>query len=98
LSSCSSACRGARAGKPVAFPEDTLAAADLQPHDVRERLAQLTAYVAAQVQAGELPRIDLPDLHRANGIFDARGNVFLGHNVRRLALDERGGEAFMRYC
>ncbi len=78
------------------FPEDALAAADLPPHDVRERLLDLTDYVVAQVQQGALPRIDLPDLHRANGIFDARGNVFLGHNVRPLALDGQGGEAFMR--
>ena len=78
------------------FPEGALAAADLPPHDVRARLAHLTDYVAAQVRAGELPRIDLPDLHRANGIYDARGNVFLGHNVRRLAFDRQGAAAFMR--
>jgi DNA topoisomerase VI subunit A len=85
-----------RGPAPLAFPEDALAAADLPPRDVRKRLAHLTDYVAAQVEAGELPCIDLPDLHRANGIYDARGNVFLGHNIRPLALDRQGGKAFMR--
>jgi DNA topoisomerase-6 subunit A len=79
-----------------AFPEGALVAADLNAVDVRARIAHFTDHVTAQVKAGELPRIDLPDRHRANCIYDARGNVFLGHNVRPLAFDERGAEAFMR--
>ena len=81
---------------PVAFPEHALEAADVRADDVRTRLAQFNDYVAARVQAGELPCVDLPDLHRANSIYDHRGNVFLGHNVRRLAFDRQGGKAFMR--
>lgn len=80
----------------AAFPEGALLAMDLPPHEVRERLGRLIDHVAKQVRAGELPRIDLPDLHRANAIFDARGNVFLGHNVRSLPFDRQHGEAFMR--
>jgi DNA topoisomerase VI subunit A len=64
--------------------------------DVRRRLAELNDYVVARVRAGELPFIDLPDLHQANSLYDDLGNVFLGHNVRRLAFDRRGGKAFMR--
>jgi len=81
---------------PVAFPEHTLEAAEIPADDVRTRLAQFNDYVAARVQAGELPCVDLPDLHRANGIYDHRGNVFLGPKVRRLAFDRQGGKAFMR--
>jgi DNA topoisomerase VI subunit A len=81
---------------PVAFPEHALEAADVTADDVRTRLAHFNDYVAARVQKGELPCVDLPDLHRANGIYDHRGNVFLGHNVRRLAFDRQGGKAFMR--
>jgi DNA topoisomerase VI subunit A len=81
---------------PVAFPEHALEAADVPADEVRRRLAQFNDYVAARVQAGELPCVDLPDLHRANSIYDDRGNVFLGHNVRRLAFDGQGSKAFMR--
>jgi DNA topoisomerase VI subunit A len=81
---------------PVAFPEHAYEAADVPAGDVRTRLAQFNDYVAARVQTGELPCVDLPDLHRANSIYDHRGNVFLGHNVRRLAFDRQGGKAFMR--
>jgi DNA topoisomerase-6 subunit A len=81
---------------PVAFPEHALEAADVSADDVRIRLAHFNDYVAERVQRGELPCIDLPDLHQANSIYDQRGNVFLGRNVRRLALDRQGGEAFMR--
>jgi DNA topoisomerase-6 subunit A len=81
---------------PVAFPEDALEAADVPADEVRTRLAHFNDYVAARVQAGELPCVDLPDLHRANSIHDHRGDVFLGHNVRRLAFDRQGGRAFMR--
>jgi meiotic recombination protein SPO11 len=81
---------------PVAFPEHALEAADVSADDVRIRLAHLNDYVAARVQTGELPCVDLPDLHRANSIYDDRGNVFLGHNVRRLMFDRQGGKAFMR--
>jgi hypothetical protein len=81
---------------PVTFPEHALEAADVPADDVRTRLAHFNNYVAARVQAGELPCVDLPDLHRANSIYDQRGNVFLGHNVRRLAFDRQGGKAFMR--
>jgi DNA topoisomerase-6 subunit A len=81
---------------PVAFPEHALEAADVPANDARKRLAQFNDYVAARVQTGELPCVDLPDLHRANSIYDHRGNVFLGHNVRRLAFDRQGGKAFMR--
>jgi DNA topoisomerase VI subunit A len=81
---------------PVAFPEHALEAADVAAHDVRMRLANFNDYVAARVQTGELPCVDLPDLHRANSIYDHRGNVFLGRNVRRLAFDRQGGKAFMR--
>ena len=80
----------------VAFPEDALEAADLPADEVRARLAQLNDYVAQRVQAGELPCIDLPDLHQVNSIDDPRGNVFLGHNVRRLSFDRNGGKPFMR--
>jgi DNA topoisomerase VI subunit A len=81
---------------PVAFPAHALEAADVPAEDVRARLAHFNDYIAARVQAGELPCVDLPDLHRANSIYDHRGNVFLGHNVRRLAFDRQGGKAFMR--
>jgi DNA topoisomerase VI subunit A len=81
---------------PVVFPEHAVEAADVPADDVRTRLAQFNDYVAARVQTGELPCVDLPDLHRANSIYDHRGNVFLGQNVRRLAFDRQGGEAFMR--
>jgi DNA topoisomerase-6 subunit A len=81
---------------PVAFPEHALEAADVPADEVRTRLAQFNDYVAAGVQTGELPCVGLPDLHRANSIYDHRGNVFLGHNVRRLAFDRQGGKAFMR--
>ena len=80
----------------VAFPEHALEAADLPADVVRARLAQLNDYVAACIQAGELPCLDLPDLHRLNSIYDSRGNVFLGHNVRRLSFDRQGSKAFMR--
>lgn len=80
----------------AAFPQNSVAAADLDPRDVRTRLTHFAGYVAAQVNAGEVARIELPDLHRANAIFDARGNVFLGHSTRNLMLDREGGEAFMR--
>jgi DNA topoisomerase VI subunit A len=81
---------------PVAFPEHALEAADARADDVRTRLGSFNDHVAARVQAGELPCVDLPDLHRANSIYDHRGNVFLGNNVRRLVLDRHGGKAFMR--
>jgi DNA topoisomerase VI subunit A len=81
---------------PISFPEDALDAADPPADEVRARLARLTDDVTARVQAGELPCVDVPDLHRANGIYDDRGNVFVGHNVRRFALDRRDGKAFMR--
>lgn len=81
---------------PVAFPEHALEAADIPADHIRARLAHFNDYVAARVQAGELPCVDLPDLHRANSIYDHRGNVFLGHNVRRLAFDLQGGKPFMR--
>jgi DNA topoisomerase VI subunit A len=81
---------------PIAFPEHALQAADVPPDDVRTRLAQFNDYVAARMQTGELPCVDLPDLHRANSIYDDRGNVFLGHNVRRLAFDRQGSKALMR--
>jgi DNA topoisomerase VI subunit A len=81
---------------PVAFPEHALEAADVPADDVRTRLAHFSDYVASRVQTGELPCVDLPDLHQANSIYDHRGNVFLGHNVRRLAFDRQGGKAFMR--
>ena len=81
---------------PVAFPEHALEAADVPADDVRTRLAHFHNYVAARMQAGELPCVDLPDLHRSNSIYDQRGNVFLGHNVRRLGFDRQGGKAFMR--
>lgn len=77
-------------------PDGAIVAADLPAHDVRERLVQLADYVAAQVRAGELPHVDLPDLHRANTIYDDRGNVFLGRAVRRLAFDRQGCKPFMR--
>jgi DNA topoisomerase VI subunit A len=79
-----------------AVPEGALTAVDLPSDDVRERLAHLADHVAAQVAAGEMPRIDLPDLHRANAIYDERGNVYLGHNVRPLAFDRRGAKDFVR--
>ena len=82
--------------RATGFLENALAAADLPPRDVGERLVRLTEHVAAQVHAGELPRIDLPDLHRANAIYDDRGNVFLGHNVRPLVFDREGSKAFIR--
>jgi DNA topoisomerase VI subunit A len=81
---------------PVVFPEHALEVADVPADDVRMRLTQFNDYVAARVQTGELPCVDLPDLHRANSIYDRRGNLFLGHNVRRLAFDRQGGKAFMR--
>jgi DNA topoisomerase VI subunit A len=81
---------------PVAFPEHALEADDASVDDVRARLAHFNDYVAARVQMGELPCVDLPDLHRANSIYDHRGNVFLGNGVRRLAFDRQGGKAFMR--
>ncbi len=81
---------------PIVFPEDALEAEDLPPIEALGRLACFKDYVAARLQAGELPCVDLPDLHRANSLYDARGNVFLGRNVRRLTLDRRGAPAFMR--
>jgi DNA topoisomerase VI subunit A len=81
---------------PVAFPPRAIEAADVPSHEVRARLAHFSNYVAERVQAGELPCADLPDLHRSNGIYDDRGNVFLGPNVRRLAFDRQGGRAMMR--
>jgi hypothetical protein len=68
---------------PVAFPEDALEAADVPADEVRTRLAHFNDHVATTVQTGELPCVDVPDLHRATSIYDDRGNVFLGHNVRR---------------
>lgn len=78
------------------IPERALVAADVPADEVRARITSLTEYVTARLQAGELPHVDLPDLHRVNGIYDERGNVFLGHHVRRLVFDRRGGKAFMR--
>lgn len=83
-------------GSPFAFPEHALKATEVAADEVRTRLAQLADDVAARVHAGELPYFDLPDLHQANAIYDPYGNVFLGHNVRRLAFDRRGSKAFMR--
>jgi DNA topoisomerase VI subunit A len=47
------------------------------------------------MRAGEVPYVDLPDVHRSNAIYDDRGNVFLGHRLRRLTLDKEM-MAFMR--
>ena len=80
----------------VGVPKGALVASEVPADDVRARLEQLADYVVERVEAGELPRLDLPDLHRANALYDERGNVFVGPNVRPLALDRRGGEAFMR--
>jgi DNA topoisomerase-6 subunit A len=88
--------RQATVRAPIAFPEHALEAAEVPPDDVRGRLDQLKDHFVAQLQAGELPCFDLPDLHGANGIYDPRGNVFLGPNVRRLAFDRRGAKAFLR--
>jgi DNA topoisomerase VI subunit A len=80
----------------VAFPDHYIRCRRCPANDVRTRLAQFNDYVATRVQAGELPCVDLPDLHRADGIYDHRGNVFLGPKVRRLAFDRQGAKAFMR--
>lgn len=77
-------------------PAGALVASDAGPDEVRARITQLLEYVAGRVRAGERPALDLPDLHAANAIYDARGRVFLGQNVRRLALDRRGGPMFVR--
>jgi len=82
--------------RAVGAPEGALTAADVSTEEARRRLAGLAERVAAQLQAGEVPSFDLPDLHGSNAIHDSRGNVFLGPKVRRVALDRRGGEAFMR--
>jgi DNA topoisomerase VI subunit A len=81
---------------PPRFPTNALAAVDAPANEVLSRLADLSDQVAAQIRAGELPSIDIPDLHSANGVYDDRGNVFLGSKVRRLALDHQGGKAFVR--
>jgi len=78
------------------FPKGALASADLPAEAVLERLAHLAESVASQVKSGEVPRIDLPDLHRANAVYDDRGHVFLGHNVRPLLFDRKNGKAFVR--
>jgi meiotic recombination protein SPO11 len=80
----------------AAAPDDALVAADVPPSEVRERLAQLVEHVAAQIEAGELPRVELPHLHRTNAIYDEHGNVFVGRYVRTLALDRQHGKDFMR--
>ncbi|MBK6690994.1 MAG: hypothetical protein IPG50_02105 [Myxococcales bacterium] len=81
---------------PVAFPEHAQHAAEVAADDARARLAAFRQCIAEQVEAGEVPWVDVPDLHRINSLHDDRGNVFLGQNVRRLALDRRSGKAFMR--
>ncbi|MBK6691003.1 MAG: hypothetical protein IPG50_02150 [Myxococcales bacterium] len=81
---------------PIAFPEHAQHAAEVPADDARARLAAFTQYVAERVEAGEVPWVDVPDLHRMNSLHDDRGNVFLGQNVRRLALDRRSGKALMR--
>lgn len=88
--------RHAPARLPIRFPEHALAADEAPPEDVLARLARLVDRVVAQFQGGEVPSVDLPDLHRANALYDERGNVFVGPNVRRMALDGRSGEAFIR--
>ena len=77
-------------------PDGAIVADELSAVDVRARLDQLRDYVVAQVVAGELPHVDLPDLHRNNCVYDARGHVFLGHATRRLAFDRQGCERFLR--
>jgi meiotic recombination protein SPO11 len=79
-----------------AFPEHAIAAADLPADDVHARLTRFVDEIASQVLRGELPRVDLPDLHRSNAIYDDRGNVFLGHKVRPLLFDRKGSKAFVR--
>ena len=81
---------------PIPFPEHAQRAAEVPVDDARARLAAFKQYIAERVEAGEVPWVDVPDLHRANSLHDDRGNVFLGHNVRRLALDRRSGKAFVR--
>ena len=78
------------------FPDEALAAAVPPADEVRERLAQLVEHVATQIAAGELPRVEVPHLHRTNAIYDEDGNVFLGRYVRDLAMDRHGGKAFVR--
>jgi meiotic recombination protein SPO11 len=82
---------------PIAFPDHALEAVDIPARDVLRRLAQLKDDVVARVESGgEVPWVDLPDLHQANAIYDPRGNVFLGQKVRRLAFDRQGSTAFVR--
>jgi hypothetical protein len=80
---------------PIVYPAAALRAIDVAD-DVRARLARFNEYIADCIGAGELPCVDLPDVHRANSIHDERGNVFLGQNVRRLAFDHRSGKPLMR--
>ena len=79
---------------PIAFPEHALEAADVPAGEVLRRLAQLKDDIVARVQSGEVPWVDLPDLHQANAIYDPRGNVFLGQKVRRLAFESPGQHGF----
>ncbi len=81
---------------PISFPDHAVAAADLPAPDVYKRIAHLIDYVTDQIRAGELPYLDVPDAHSANAIYDDRGNVFLGHKLRRLTLDSKEVMAFMR--
>ncbi len=77
-------------------PHGAIVADDLSVPEARARLAELTDYIAAQVVAGELPHVDLPDLHQNNCVYDDDGSVFLGHAVRRLAFDRQGAQRFVR--
>jgi DNA topoisomerase-6 subunit A len=83
-------------GGAVPAPAGAVVASDPRPTEVRARLAALTAHVAELVRAGAVPAIELPDIHRANAIFDERGRVFLGSKVRRLAFDRVGCKDFVR--
>src|SRR5258708_3161677 len=71
---------------PISFPDHAVAAADLPAPEVYKRIAHLIDYVTDQIRAGEVPYLDVPDAHSANAIYDDRGNVFLGHKLRRLTL------------
>lgn len=70
------------------FPENAAAALDLPPTEVFKRVTHLIDHVTAQVRSGVTPYFDAPDLHGANAIYDERGNVFLGHRVRRISLHD----------